>query len=489
MEEEEFTNTNEECQQEIIQDPVEDEHMRLGGYPPLKTIAKLLVGPLISQLLTSVDGLANSIWVSKFIGEIGLTAMSQAYIFENAIQAFGSFANTASNTKISYLLSRDNYSSAAQVIADIIRVLFLIGLIIPAIFIPLSKYIMSWLGAGADVLQMSFIYTIPLLSCTFTSELYYFCCGILQAEGRSWLYTIVQIISLVVSTCLFDPLFLSTIKHVYGGALSTALSEGLPGIVLFILVFVHKFSVKPTFRGFINKFDKATIGALGTGASSLGLNLSVTIPAIFIQKFVATAASNIGSYNTVMAIWNAYTRLFQVTMCVPNAINAAYLPSASYAFGKRKIKRVFQLTFHAVWIAAAWGALVTFVVSVFPRDVAKLWSTDNEFLDWSEKILTVCFYTIILASIKFIVISYLQVTQMVITAVVLSVVTELVPLPCFAALLHYTGKKDDPRRIFFAYICNDILAIVVCCIVALPQMIKLYRKRNDNDEENEMKEL
>ena len=62
-----------------------EEHKRLGGYPPLETIGRLLPGLLISQLLTSVDGLANSMWTTMFVGEIGLTTMSQAYIFENIV--------------------------------------------------------------------------------------------------------------------------------------------------------------------------------------------------------------------------------------------------------------------------------------------------------------------------------------------------------------------------------------------------------------------
>ena len=456
-----------------------EEHKRLGGYPPLETIGRLLPGLLISQLLTSVDGLANSMWTTMFVGEIGLTTMSQAYIFENIVIAFDQFANTACNTKISYLFSHHNYDSANQVICDVIRFCLILGIIIPAVFIPSAKPILSWFGSDENVLQKSFIYTIPLLSCSFTSMLYYISCGLIQAEGRSWTYSILQITSLILSTCIFDPLFLSQMKHAVGGALSLVAAEGLPGIVLIILIFMHKFSCKPTLKLLLNKFDHESRGAILTGLSALAMNLSIAIPIIFIQKFVAISANNIGSYNTVMAIFNAETRLLLVVTCVPTAMNAAYLPSCSYAFGKKNYLRILWLTFHAAWIVALWGAIITLIISIFPKQVARIWSSDPDFIYWSGKILPICFYTIILPSLKYIFISYLQSIQRSALAIVISIITELIPLPCFSAILHYTGPKNDPVRIFYAYILNDILSTIICLIATVPSMIKFYKKHKE----------
>ena len=86
---------------------------------------------------------------------------------------------------------------------------------------------------------------------------------------------------------------------------------------------------------------------------------------------------------------------------------------------------------------------------------------------------------------KFILISFLQATQRNVLAVVTSVGTELLPLPIFAAIFHYTGDKKDPVRIFYSYICNDCFSIIVCCIASFPSMFRFYKQSKINNEEDE----
>ena len=461
----------------------DDEHKRLGGYAPLTTIARLCPGPLISQFTSAMYGLVNSMWVTKFIGELGLTAMSESYVIENTILAFGYFVSTSASTKISYLFSRERYDSANQVVPDIIRVCLIIGICLPAIFLPSTKPIVRWLGAEEDVVDLSFYYLLPLLACSFTGSLFLCSCGILQAEGRTWVYGAAQVISLVLNMACLDPLLLHFIGKVWAASMSTAIAEAAPGLVLLTLIYLHKFTIAPKCNGFVKKFDHATYSALGTGFSALIMNLSVTIPSIFLQKFIGIAANNIGEYNTVMALWNANTRLYQLTLCVPMALNAAYLPAASYAFGRNNHKRILKLTAHVSWISVVWGAIVTFVVCAFPDTIAKIWSSEERFLYWSKKILPLCFYTIILCSLKYILISFLQATQRNLLAVITAVGTELLPLPCFAAIFHYTSDKTDPSHIFLSYVCNDCFSIVMCLVASGPSLYRFYKLAKEETEE------
>ena len=464
---------------------LEDEHKRLGGYAPLTTITRLCPGPLISQITSSLYGLVDSMWVSRFIGEIGLTAMSAAYVIENSVLAFGYFVSTGASTKISYLFSKNNYDSANQVVADLMRVCLIMGILLPAILLPSAKPIIRWLDAGDNIVDMSFHYLIPPLACSFISTTYLLSCGVLQAEGRTWAYAMAQTFSLVSNMILFDPLLLYLIKKVFAATIATALTNGLPGIVIVTLLFLHKLTCKPTGRMFFKKFDKESYGALLTGISALIMNLSTTIPSIFLQKFIAIAANKIGAYETVMALWNANVRLYTLSLCVSMALNTAYLPAASYAFGKKKYGRILGLTFHVAWISLVWGALVTFIVCAFPKAVGRIWSTSDDFLYWAGEILPVCFYTIMLCSMKFIMISFLQATQRNFLASVTSISTELLPLPIFACIFHYTGNKDSPKRIFYSYVCNDIFSFLVCCCATVPSMIRFYKEskleKNDDD--------
>ena len=52
-----------------------DEHYRLGGRPPLKTLAILLVGPLVSQIVSGLYGVITSMWMAKAMCDLGMAAI------------------------------------------------------------------------------------------------------------------------------------------------------------------------------------------------------------------------------------------------------------------------------------------------------------------------------------------------------------------------------------------------------------------------------
>ena len=80
-----------------------DEHFRLTGRPPLKTLLILAVGPLISQLVSAMYGVIASMWVAKAMGDQGMAAVSLFTNIDNIGRAFGFFMNCAASQKISSL--------------------------------------------------------------------------------------------------------------------------------------------------------------------------------------------------------------------------------------------------------------------------------------------------------------------------------------------------------------------------------------------------
>lgn len=61
---------------------VRDEVKRLAGDRPLKTLMKLMIGPLCSQLSSAILGIINYILISKYIGEVGTSAVATDVAWE-----------------------------------------------------------------------------------------------------------------------------------------------------------------------------------------------------------------------------------------------------------------------------------------------------------------------------------------------------------------------------------------------------------------------
>ncbi|EAY01876.1 MatE family protein [Trichomonas vaginalis G3] len=469
----------------------EDEHMRLGGHTPLATILRLSPGPLISQIVNSLYGVIDSMWVTRFIGEVGLTALSVAYVIDNTALSFGYFVSTAASSEISYLLSNKAYDKINQVTADLFRICIMIGMLIPAILFPSSKPLFRFLDAGDEVIKKAFDYVIPLLSLNVVTCFYHCVCGVLQAEGRTWTYGGAQIASMILNMVLWDPILLYLLKRTIGSSLATEIAMFIPGFIILILIFCHKFAAKPTFKLFKNCFIIETWEAVKIGLSALIMNISVVVPTLVMQKFIAIRANKINQYDMVIAVFNALTRLYQLTLCIPMALNAAYLPATSYAFGLNNKRRVLWLTWHVLWIGVTWGIFVMIIISIWPGPIAKIWSSHPDFQHWAKEMLPVSFYTIPLCTVKFIVISFLQATKQATKAMITSIVTELVSLPVFACCFHYIGNNDSPTRIIYAYIVNDLFSTAVCLCVSGTTFFRFFKdiKNGNTKDEFPMKEI
>ena len=454
-----------------------DEDQRLGGYPPLQTLFRLVGGPILSQITSACYGLVDSMWISKAIGEIGLTATSTSYVIDYVGLAFGHFVNIAASTQVSFLFGQKRIGDIGQVVVDLIRVCCILGVLVPAVLLPFSKPLMRWLSNNNErVVDMAFYYLLPVIVGAITAMIYLLGCGVLQAEGRTWLFGLAQISSFVMNGLIFDPILLFWIKtDVWGGALATMLAELIPGCVIMFFLLRGKLTVQFTCEMWRRCFSRDSLAALKVGLSSLIMHLSTTIPAVFMQKYIALTADYVNQFEDIMAMWNVVLRLNQLSVCIVLAFNTAYLPAASYAFGKSDYRRIVRLTLHTLWVTLVWAGICNALICLLPRQLGMIWSSRDNFLVWVERILPRAFMVIVLCPFPYISIAFLQAVNRPLFASILSVLTSLVPLPVFSSIMYFTDRTD-PVRLFWAYIMKDIFSLVMSLAIVSYPFISIVRQ-------------
>jgi Na+-driven multidrug efflux pump len=394
--------------------------------------------------------------------------------------AFGYFVNVAASTRISFLFGQRRVGDVSPVIVDLIRFSFILGLIVPAILIPVSKPLMSWLSNDSEtIVDMAFYYLLPVLAGAITAIIFLLGCGILQAQGRTWLFGFAQISSFVLNGLILDPLFLLGFKTgVWGGAMSTMLAELIPGCVIMFFLFRGAFQVTFKWSQFSAGFSPETWIALKVGLASLIMHLSTTIPAVFMQKYMALTAAYVGEFNDIMAIWNVLLRLNQVSICFVLAFNTAFLPAASYAFGRGEYKRILRLIMHFIWITYLWSIFCEILIIFAPTELGKIWSHSDSFLGWVRKLLPNAFLGVFLCPTPYIAIGFLNAVNQPLFSSILSIATNLLPLPIFSSILYFTDGHD-PARLAYSYAIRDAFSFVMSIVVvAYPfyQIVKLARE-------------
>ncbi|OHT12427.1 MatE family protein [Tritrichomonas foetus] len=461
------------------------EDIALGSKPPLRTLLVLSIGPFISQLTQALFGLIDTMWINKALGDKGVTEVSTYSNFDTIGRAFGFFLNVAASTKISSLFGAGLGHQAPQLLVDLLRVAFILSVFVPVVLIPCLKPAARWFGATYDIVEEGFEYILPVIVCAFIPILYLTFCGCLLAEGRTMIFGLLQTITLILNVVIFDPLLLLALRWgMLGNALATILAEGLPMIVIATLYFCGKFSVKPKIGDFFKKFSPHTWPALKVGFSQLFYQLSLAVPGIVLRKFLGLSSTD-ETYIDIVAGFNAQIRLYQIVFMVTAAVSMGFLPCASYAIGAQRYKRALKLLMHTCWVSFGWTALTMIGTVAVPRLVSMMFSNTEGYLNYATQFIRNSNVVAFVSPVALIIQALLQALQLGNAATIISIGTQLIPLPVFSAVLYYTNKHN-PGRLLYAYAIQQALGVVIAVPLGIKPFFDLLKKsKNEREFVNE----
>ncbi|OHS95285.1 MatE family protein [Tritrichomonas foetus] len=438
----------------------DNEQYKLGGRSPFSTICHLMIGPLISQISQSCYGLMDSFWVSKSIGQKGMTVMSLIIIIDFINIAFAQFFNVAMSARISYLLGQNNKKECAQVVVDILRICIIVGIILPLILIPCVKPMIKWYGGNEEIISMAFEYLVVSLCCGMINYTYLSLCGLLQAMGNSMIYGLCHLTSSCLNMFIFDPLFLLGFKTgMWGVSLATALSNMCPMLFLFICIFCGKFTIKPKFSSYLMKFNMNSFDALRVSISQFISNLATSLPVLLLSKLLSKSATNAGIYIEIMAAWNVCDRLYTFAICICNGLNQGFLPAASYAFGQNNLSRLSKMYFITIGMGTIWTTFVCILIETIPHHFARIWGSDPHYLEVTSKSLRIQFIACMANQVVLTTTACLQSMKMVILSIINSVITMLVPIPLFSLII-FNVWKNDPIKLMYSFVAHDAWALL-----------------------------
>ena len=463
----------------IIHEPVPKakpgvNNYRLGGRPPLKTIGSLIVGPVMNQLCGALYGIICSMFVSMALGNTAVSAISNYSTFDLIGRAFGFFLSVAASTKVSQLFGKGLHEEAGQVVCDLVRMAFVFGAIVPAIVLPVCNICCRWFGAGDEVVDLGFKYLCPIIACSVFTCIYYLCNGILQGEGRTLLVGIVSVVSLCAAMFLFETLFLFVFHTgIIGAGFATVIGDAVPGVVLIVLYFTGRFTIKPNWRGLFRKFSHHTGPALKVGISQLVSNLSLSLPGIAIRKLIGASVTQ-EEYNDCFAGFTVIYRYSYITNCINIAVAMGYIPAASYAYASHQYKRFLKLTLYSSLIAFAWSALTNIISWGIPREISKIFGSGESFLYWGSHMLQYGNGVGCIQFFRIISQGCLQALQLGGQAMFITLTSQLLAIIGFAFLLYYTDRHNA-IRIMWTYPLSYAFGLILGTIVLIKPFRKLWR--------------
>ncbi|OHT12863.1 MatE family protein [Tritrichomonas foetus] len=461
----------------------EEESKRLGGDPPLKTLGKLALGPVLSEIGSSTYGVVDGVWVGKMLGKEGLSAAGSVFVLQYIVHGFSSFIQVSLNSKLGYLYGKKSSARIPCVLVDIFRISILLGLIVPALLLPLAHPVMNLIGISEKNQTNGFLYLLPVCSGFLITALFHFSCAILQANGLSLHYGIAMLTTNVIDMCIFDPLFLVAFKtKIWGSSLATIISNLIVFIIVIVYLTKKKLFIIPEDYKWFGSFSHDTLSASKVGLSAFITQIAMTLPAVLIQKYLSLSSHEIGVSTEVMGVWHIMARVYHVVEMIMTAMARAFIPAASFAYGSSKGKRFLLLAVHILWIGVSWAAICSFSFSVFPVQICRIWTDDSTFMTWLEKMIPPSVYTAALSPMRATVSAILQSMKRGHSASLLNFLAQFVAIPTFASILYFT-KKDDPVRIVWCYVFSDSTAFLLSLLFAISpikEIMSLFKNENNN---------
>lgn len=408
-------------------------------------------------------------------------------------RSFGFFLSIGGAAQISALFGLGKGEEAGQLCADLLRLTFVMGAIVPAVILPIIKPCSRWFGADETVTDLGMQYMLPLSAGSICSILFITVCGFLQGEGRTALYGIANFICLALNGLALDPLFLFGLKtSIYGVSLATIISEFLPAIAIVIQYYRGKFSIKPKLSQWCNKFSDRVLPTLKVGVSQLISQLSVAIPSIIVRKLIGTFLGD--DYGPAMAGMNASIRITTFGFSVQAGITMGFLPPASYAYAKKDYKRYLWLCWHSIWLPFVWGLLICILSLTIPEQLSMLFDNDAKYVHYSAKMMRNTNCLLMFSGIRFNCQTMLQSMQKGGNATVAGLLNNFVWIIGFAFLFYYTDKDRDACRLLFAYPLSHLMALPCSMIFLWKPLREAWREAKNQDQgqidnEAELKDL
>jgi Na+-driven multidrug efflux pump len=451
----------EDDEAELLEE-LQKERARFEKMAPLPTFVILSIGPVLMQVGSALHDSIDFLLISRAYGSYGVGVVGLASLIRFVCEGISFYFAFAAIIKLPMLIGEGKQVEARQFIVDLYRVGIALSIPFAIVVYFLSEPMLKYMGCPEFMLPDSMKYITPIAWTIPLFVILQLSMGVIQGEGRAVLCGILQFSVVSFNCAVVSPIVFFWIKAPLSwSGFPYVLSHGLPGIVLMILIFTGRFSLKPKMRLWKNKLSSHVWHSLKLASSFLLFLVTNVFPPMFMVHYLLLAAHNTGEFDVVNPTFNTLMKIITFVFSWVEGFSQGFMAAGSYATGAANIRRFLRL--------ALWGFIFCFVCQIIfmpvtlidPWVPTSIWLSLPEEKEWSRKINGIPFYTQFLQSVS-------EITNcMCISSgngwapLVPAVVKGVVEIGAVLGLYNAEGGSSDPKRIVYVYNILDGVVFVL----------------------------
>ena len=427
---------------------------------PFITLLKLSTGPLIYFIGMGFHDAFDLFLISKAYGSNAVQTVGFGSLIRYLSMSLAIFFSQACVARISGLIGESRFNEAGQIVGDLFTMSFFSMFFSSFLFYFLTKPIMSFMGCTEEISELSKIYLLPILISMPFISLFQLSCGVILAEGRSILNGILQLLAFSLNCFFFGPIFLFYFKlpFKYSG-LAFALSQSLPGIILFILIFNNFFGIKIKFSYLFKIPNNETILSLKLGLPFILSVITGSLPPMVLINYMMASAKVEGLMNEVGIIYSVFLKIQALINSFSLGFSQGLLSTGSYSHGAKENIRLIKLFWSSIIITLIFQFIFLPLIFFKSDFILNFWISNKNILNFAKSFIKIPFYTNWLTAINEVITCFLLSIKKSNKALYPSIVRGF--LYIFGSILIYYTNKNNSKILMFEYCLNDIIIFII----------------------------
>ena len=351
--------------------------LELGQKPVGQLLWQYALPAIVAMTASSLYNIIDRAMIGQIVGPEAIAGLGITFPFMNLSAAFGAAVGVGSSACISVKLGQQDYKTAENLLGNTVTLNLIVGFLFMAVSLLFLDPILRFFGASDATLPYAREFMIVILLGNMVTHMYFGMNAVLRAAGKprhamyATLFTVACNIVLVIA---FVWWFRWGIR---GAALATITSQSL-ALCWQMWIFSDKKELLHLKKGIYKLRKNLVLNIISIGISPFLMNATSCIIVIFMNnQFVHYGGDMaVGAYS----IANSVVMVFFMFVM---GMNQGMQPIVGYNYGAEKYDRMFR----CLWLTIACATailLVGWTLSMFfPRQIARIFTTDPTLLDLS----------------------------------------------------------------------------------------------------------
>lgn len=437
-----------------------------------KAIFVLTLPATLSALSTVIYNIIDTIFIGKYVGDVGIAAISIYLPIQMIISASTLLFASGIGSFISRQIGAKHYDKAEESIGTLFAFITTLAIILCILGVSFPKQIVELFSAEGSIIPYATNYARMMFIGTLFFPLCLASNNVMRAEGSAN-YSMYGTVISIASNIILDYIFIVLLRWgVTGAGLATTLSKF---INFLYIVYYFKFKAMLKIRTRYIRYNIDMLKkAIPIGFSTFLNQLTGSISIVLLNNVLYS----LGSTESV-AIYGIVYKLTSLIQRSAGGFSRGSQPLIGYNFGAKNFKRIKDAVKFSAIISTSICLIATIIMIILSKDFVAMFTNDLSLINNCSHVLRITLLASPLLGVYFLSIAFYRAIGYAKQSIILSMLRRIIFFIPMLYILPYVFNLGVLGVWIALPLSNLIASLVAICFLIkdskFTKKIKLYK--------------